>query len=58
MYRLALLLFIIIGASMAGILVVVAIIAGLDTKTPILVAALVGFALAVPVSYLIAQKLS
>ena len=58
MYRLALLLFVVIGASIAGILIVAALVAGLDTQTPILVAALLGFALAVPVSYLVARQIA
>lgn len=58
MFRLALLLFIVIGASIAGVLIVAALVAGLDTSRPILVAALAGFAIAVPVSWVVAQKLS
>lgn len=58
MFRLALLLFVVIGASMAGVLIVAALVAGLDTQTPILVAALLGFAAAVPVSYLVARQLA
>ncbi|WP_116130955.1 CTP synthetase [Tropicimonas sp. IMCC34043] len=58
MYRLAMLLFLVIGASMAGILIVAVLVAGMDTKTPILVAAILGFALAVPVSWIVAQRLS
>lgn len=58
MFRLALLLFIVIGASIAGVLIVAALVAGLDTSRPILVAALAGFVIAVPVSWVVAQKLS
>ena len=58
MDRLALLLFVVIGASMAGILIVAALVAGFDTRAPIVWAAAIGFAAAVPVSYLVAQKLA
>ncbi|RYH09473.1 CTP synthetase [Tropicimonas sp. IMCC6043] len=58
MFRLALLLFVIIGASTAGILIVAALVAGLDTQTPIIIASALGFALAVPISYLVASKLA
>jgi hypothetical protein len=58
MFRLALLLFVVIGASVAGILIVASLVAGFDTQTPIVIAATVGFAVAIPISYLVAQKLS
>ncbi|MFD0978938.1 CTP synthetase [Tropicimonas aquimaris] len=58
MFRLAMLLFVVIGASMAGIFIVAALVAGLDTQTPILVAAAAGFLAAVPVSYLVARQLA
>jgi hypothetical protein len=57
MLRLAALLFIVIGASLAGTLVVAALVAGLDTARPIVVAAALGFAAAVPVSVALARKL-
>jgi hypothetical protein len=58
MLRLAALLFIVIGASLAGILIVAALVAGLDTARPIVIAAALGFAAAVPVSILVARKLT
>ncbi|SFC35486.1 CTP synthetase [Tropicimonas isoalkanivorans] len=58
MFRLALLLFVVIGASMAGIFIVAALVAGLDTQTPIVWAAVLGFVAAVPVSYLVARQLT
>ena len=58
MLRLAALLFIVIGASLAGILIVAALVAGLDTAQPIVIAAAIGFAAAVPVSILVARKLT
>lgn len=58
MLRLAALLFIVVGASLAGILIVAALVAGLDTAQPIVIAAAIGFAAAVPVSILVARKLT
>ncbi len=58
MFRLALLLFVVIGASTAGILIVAALVVGLDTRTPIVVAAAVGFAIAIPISYVVASRLA
>lgn len=58
MFRLALLLFVVIGASVAGILIVAALVAGFDTQTPIVVAALIGFTAAIPISYVVAGRLS
>jgi putative flippase GtrA len=58
MLRLAALLFIVVGASLAGILIVAALVAGLDTARPIVIAAAIGFAAAVPVSLLVARRLT
>jgi hypothetical protein len=58
MARLALLLFVVIGATLAGTLIVAALVAGLDTARPIIVAAVLGFAAAVPVSVLVARQLA
>lgn len=58
MFRLALLLFVVIGASVAGILIVVALVAGYDTQTPIVIAAAIGFSVAIPISYMVAGKLA
>jgi len=58
MVRLAALIFIVLGASLAGTFIVVALVAGLDTTTPIVVAAALGFAAALPASWLVAKQLS
>nr|WP_272490903.1 CTP synthetase [Mesobacterium pallidum] len=57
-YRLALLLHIFIGATLAGTGVIVALVIGKDTLAPILVAALLGFVLSIPASFLVAKRLS
>lgn len=58
MTRLMMLIFTIAGASMAGAGVVVALSTGYDTLRPILIAAAAGFALALPVSWVIARRLA
>jgi len=58
MLRLAALIFIMSGATLAGILIVAALVAGFDTAQPIIVAAGLGFLAAVPVSVLLARRLT
>ncbi|MFV0359267.1 CTP synthetase [Tropicimonas sp.] len=57
MLRLASLLFIVLGATLAGILIMGALSIGLDTSKPIIVAAILGFIAAVPLSWAIARQL-
>lgn len=58
MLRLAALLFIVLGATLAGILIVAALVVGLDTAQPIIVAAAIGFVVAIPVSVVVARRLA
>jgi predicted PurR-regulated permease PerM len=58
MTRLTLILFSIISTSLMGTGLVVALTMGLDTLTPILVAAAIGFLLAIPVSWLVARQIA
>lgn len=58
MVRLALILHLFIGSTLAGSAVVAALTMGLDTLQPILVAAALGFVLSVPVTWLVARKLT
>jgi len=57
MLRLASILFSMIGTTLAGSLVVVSLVMGYDTLTPILIAAAIGGVLAVPVSLLVARAM-
>ncbi|MDE4131805.1 CTP synthetase [Phaeobacter sp. QD34_3] len=57
MYRLAFILHLFIGSTLAGSAVVAALAMGQDTLQPILIAALVGFLAAFPVTWLVARKL-
>lgn len=57
MLRLALLLYILIGTTVSGSLIVAALVAGYDTTMPVIYAAAIGFVLAVPVSWGVAKAL-
>jgi predicted PurR-regulated permease PerM len=58
MTRLTMLLFSIVSTSLMGVLIVAALVTGNDTLRPILIAAGVGFVLAIPVSWQIAKAIS
>lgn len=57
MLRLFLIVFTMAAPTLAGILVVFALVVGLDTTTPIIVAAVLGALAAVPVARIIARKI-
>lgn len=57
MYRLASLLYSLIGTTLAGSAIVVALVMGFDDLTGILGAAVIGALAALPVSWLVARKL-
>ena len=57
MTRLMLILFSMISTTLMGMGIVVALTMGWDTTQPILLAAAVGFGLAIPVSWLVARQL-
>jgi predicted PurR-regulated permease PerM len=58
MTRLTLILFSMISTTLMGTGIVVALTMGMDTLTPILVAAALGFVLAIPVSWLVARQIA
>lgn len=58
MTRLTLILFSMISTSLMGTALVVALTMGMDTLTPILIAAALGFLLAIPVSWLVAGQIA
>lgn len=58
MFRLASMLYSIIASAMAGAGVIAVLSSGYVSLTPILAAAAAGAVLAVPVSYLVARKLT
>jgi predicted PurR-regulated permease PerM len=58
MTRLTLVLFSMISTSLMGTAIVVALTLGLDTLTPIVVAAALGLVLAIPASWLVARQIA
>jgi hypothetical protein len=58
MTRLMLSLFSMISTSLMGTAIVIALIMGKNTLTPILIAAGVGFVLAIPASRLVARQIA
>ena len=57
MLRLASILYSIVATTLSGSLIIIALSTGYDTLMPILVAAVIGAILAVPVSYFVAQAI-
>ena len=57
MLRLGLLLYIFIGTTFAGSAMVIALVTGNDTLTPLLVSALVGAVAAMPAAWLVSRSL-
>ncbi|MDD3797675.1 MAG: hypothetical protein PHE36_00685 [Novosphingobium sp.] len=57
MFRLMSVLFSIIGTTLMGIGIVVVLVMGLDTWKPILLAAVAGFLVAIPVSWFISRAI-
>ena len=58
MTRLTTILFLMVATTLMGVLIVAALVTGNDTLRPILIAAAVGFVLAIPVSWQIAKAIS
>lgn len=58
MTRLMMILFSMASTTLMGVGIVVALTMGLDTLQPILIAAALGFLAAIPVSWLVARRLS
>lgn len=57
MLRLAFILHLFIGSTLAGIGVIASLVLGYDTLTPILVAALIGFLISLPATWAVARAL-
>ncbi len=58
MFRLALIIHLFVGSTLAGSAIIAALSAGYDSLTPILYAALIGFILSIPVTWVVAKKIS
>lgn len=57
MLRLGLILHIFIGSTLAGSAIITALVLGHDTLLPILIAAAIGFIVAIPVTWVVTKKL-
>ncbi len=57
MFQFTMMLYSIIGTSVAGIFIIAALVSGNDTLQPILIAAGAGALLAIPMSYMIAKAI-
>ncbi|AKS46847.1 hypothetical protein SAMN05444287_1971 [Octadecabacter temperatus] len=58
MLRLASILYSIVGSSLAGTFVIAALVTGYDTMWPILIAAVAGFVLALPLTYYVTKAMT
>ncbi|MBU0642567.1 MAG: CTP synthetase [Alphaproteobacteria bacterium] len=58
MTRLAGILFSLISTTLMGVAIVVALTIGKDTLQPILIAAAIGFVVAIPVTWIISKKIT
>lgn len=57
MFRLALILHLFIGSTLAGSAMIAALVAGYDTLSPILISAALGFVVSIPVTIMVAKKI-
>ena len=57
MFRLAMMLFTIIGSTLAGTAVIAILVAGYTTLTPILIAAGIGALVAIPATWLVTRMI-
>ena len=57
MFQFTMMLYSIIGTSVAGMFIVAALVSGNDTLMPILIAAVLGAVVALPASYLVARAI-
>ena len=57
MLRLAFILHLFIGSTLAGSAMVFALVAGYDTMMPVAISALIGFIVSFPVTWIITKKL-
>ncbi len=58
MFRLASMLYSIIGTTLAGTLIIAVLTAGYDTLVPILIAAGIGAVLGIPLSFWVAKAIT
>jgi len=52
-----LLMYVVLGATLAGTFMVAALTMGFDTMQPVLYSALAGFVIAIPIAWVVAKKI-
>ena len=52
-----LLMYVVLGATLAGSFMIAALTMGMDTMQPILYSALAGFVVAIPIAWVVAKKI-
>ena len=58
MLRLTAVMYLPVGATLAGIFIVAALTMGLDTGAPILYSAIAGFVVGLPISWVVAKQIN
>ncbi len=58
MLKLVAVIYIVSGATLAGIFMIAALVAGYDSAKPIIYAVTIGFLVALPVTWLVAKKIN
>ncbi|MDA5092485.1 CTP synthetase [Aliiroseovarius sp. KMU-50] len=58
MFRLTAVIYLLLGGTFAGILIIAALVTGFDTGQPIVYSAIIGFILGLPASWVVARKIS
>ncbi len=57
MLRLALIVHLFVGSTLAGSAMIVALVVGWDTLQPLVIAAFIGWLLSIPASWVLARKI-
>ncbi len=57
MFRLAFLIYAMAGTTLAGIMIIVALVTGYDTAKYVIAAAAIGGAIGIPVAYLVSRAI-
>ena len=58
MLRLAFIVHLFVGATLAGSAIILALTTGWDTAQPLIIAALLGWLVSLPISWVLAKKIS
>ena len=58
MLRLTAVMYLPVGATLAGIFIIIALTMGMDTTQPILYSAIAGFVVGLPISWVVAKQIN